>query len=840
MSIIQYLPWMRSQAEQALEQTIDAVVTINDKNCVTYFNKAAERLWGYSQAEVLGRNVKMLVPHGIQANHDNYVNQNRRTRQDKIVGTSREVELERKDGSKVWVRLSLSRVEVSGKAHYTAFLNDITEQRNAQELISQTLEQALDAVVTIDENNCVTFFNAAAERMWGYSRSEVMGQNVKMLVPRLIQSEHDSYVNANRTTGRDKIVGTNREVSIERRDGSKGWASLSLSRVKLGTRTLYTAFLKDVTQEVANREQFKLLSLVANETDNSVIICNAEGLVEYVNRGFERLTEYTIDDMRGKKPGQMLQGKLTDQETVRRVSENLKKRQPFYEEILNYSKSGRMYWVSLAINPVFDASGKLERFVSIQTNINDTKQRALESAYRQEAISRSTATIEFDMSGKIVTANDNFLSAMGYTLAEIQGQHHSMFVDNEYRSSPEYREFWEVLRRGQNHTGQIKRIAKGGREVWLQASYNPILDITGTPTKVVKFASNITPQRQAIEAIAAGLIGLSNGDLSARAEGEFDAEFNRLRDAFNGSMENLQVTMSSVREAADTIATATKEISHGNQNLSSRTEQQAANLEETASSMEQLTSTVKQNAENSREANRLASEASTVAVRGGTVVSQVVSTMSEIKDSAKKIADIIGVIDGIAFQTNILALNAAVEAARAGEQGRGFAVVASEVRSLAQRSATAAKEIKTLIGDSVGRVEEGARLVDDAGRTMESVVKAIKQVATLMGDISAASIEQSAGIEQINLAITQMDEGTQQNAALVEEAAAAAESLENETDQMSEAVARFNLGGGQARMPVVAQRHTPALAAPKAKAGNHKAIAAPKQAAHQDDEWTEF
>ncbi|MDK2123425.1 methyl-accepting chemotaxis protein [Chitinimonas sp. DQS-5] len=472
--------------------------------------------------------------------------------------------------------------------------------------------------------------------------------------------------------------------------------------------------------------------------------------------------------------------------------------------------------------------------------MNDTKQRALESAYRQEAISRSTATIEFDMSGKIVTANDNFLSAMGYTLAEIQGQHHSMFVDNEYRSSPEYREFWEVLRRGQNHTGQIKRIAKGGREVWLQASYNPILDITGTPTKVVKFASNITPQRQAIEAIAAGLIGLSNGDLSARAEGEFDAEFNRLRDAFNGSMENLQVTMSSVREAADTIATATKEISHGNQNLSSRTEQQAANLEETASSMEQLTSTVKQNAENSREANRLASEASTVAVRGGTVVSQVVSTMSEIKDSAKKIADIIGVIDGIAFQTNILALNAAVEAARAGEQGRGFAVVASEVRSLAQRSATAAKEIKTLIGDSVGRVEEGARLVDDAGRTMESVVKAIKQVATLMGDISAASIEQSAGIEQINLAITQMDEGTQQNAALVEEAAAAAESLENETDQMSEAVARFNLGGGQARMPVVAQRHTPALAAPKAKAGNHKAIAAPKQAAHQDDEWTEF
>ncbi len=300
---------------------------------------------------------------------------------------------------------------------------------------------------------------------------------------------------------------------------------------------------------------------------------------------------------------------------------------------------------------------------------------------------------------------------------------------------------------------------------------------------------------RALDDVGAMLTRLSQGDLTRKIDTEYQGVLGRLRDDANVTVDNLQEIIFSIKSATDAINTAAQEIASGNADLSGRTEQQASSLEETASSMEELTSTVRQNAENSRQANQLAETAQQVAERGGNVVGQVVETMSAIRQSSSKIADIIGVIDGIAFQTNILALNAAVEAARAGEQGRGFAVVATEVRNLAQRSAAAAKEIKGLISDSVDKVEVGNRLVDQAGRTMSEVVASIQRVARIMADISTASVEQSSGIDQVSLAVSQMDEVTQQNAALVEEAAAAAESLEEQARNLSEAVSAFRLSG---------------------------------------------
>ncbi|OON59915.1 methyl-accepting chemotaxis protein [Massilia sp. KIM] len=269
--------------------------------------------------------------------------------------------------------------------------------------------------------------------------------------------------------------------------------------------------------------------------------------------------------------------------------------------------------------------------------------------------------------------------------------------------------------------------------------------------------------------------------------------------------DSLALIVSQVRAGTDTIATASAQVAAGSQDLSSRTEQQASSLEETASSMEELTSTVKGNAENAQQATVLAASASEVAVRGGKVIGDVVDTMGQINASANKIVDIIAVIDGIAFQTNILALNAAVEAARAGEQGRGFAVVASEVRTLAQRSANAAKEIKQLIGDSVGKVEDGSRLVADAGSTMQEIVASVRRVADIMAEISSASREQTMGIDQINGAVAQMDQVTQQNAALVEEAAAASESMQEEAARLAEVVSVFRLGAGEAAAVPAAQ-----------------------------------
>ncbi len=291
------------------------------------------------------------------------------------------------------------------------------------------------------------------------------------------------------------------------------------------------------------------------------------------------------------------------------------------------------------------------------------------------------------------------------------------------------------------------------------------------------------------------LEALANGDLTETISNEYHGTFGKLKDDCNTTVANLTRLVGEIKTSVESINTGSKEIALGNSDLSQRTEEQASSLEETASSMEELTSTVKQNAENAKQANQLAITASDVAGKGGAVVSQVVDTMSSINESSRKIVDIISVIDGIAFQTNILALNAAVEAARAGEQGRGFAVVAAEVRNLAQRSAAAAKEIKTLIGDSVEKVENGSRLVEQAGQTMEEIVTSIKHVTDIMAEISAASVEQSDGIEQVNHAITQMDEVTQQNAALVEQAAAAAESLEEQGHTLSNLAAVFKIKG---------------------------------------------
>ncbi len=307
------------------------------------------------------------------------------------------------------------------------------------------------------------------------------------------------------------------------------------------------------------------------------------------------------------------------------------------------------------------------------------------------------------------------------------------------------------------------------------------------------------------------------GDLSSQVAVTEQNEFGELQRAFSDMNSSLTRIVSEVRNGTESIVSASSQIAAGNMDLSNRTESQASSLEETASAMEELTTTVKQNADNARQANDLANKASEVAARGGQVVSEVVTTMGGINDSARKIADIIGVIDGIAFQTNILALNAAVEAARAGEQGRGFAVVAAEVRSLAQRSANAAKEIKLLIDDSVGKVETGNRQVEQAGTTMGEVVASIQRVAEIMGEITSASREQSVGIEQVNMAITQMDESTQQNAALVEQAAAAAKSLQDQATLLEGLVRRFKLAGTYERP--VANRAKAALGKPGVAAG---------------------
>ena len=410
------------------------------------------------------------------------------------------------------------------------------------------------------------------------------------------------------------------------------------------------------------------------------------------------------------------------------------------------------------------------------------------------AIGKAMAKIEFDLDGNVLTANDNFLQAVGYTLGEIQGRHHRQFVDPTEANSPAYREFWDKLHSGQYDAGQYRRLGKGGREVWLQASYNPIFDASGKPFKIVKFATDVTEQVRTAEEVRNLAQAAADGDLTRRipTQGK-SGNVLSLSQAINSMADGMTHIVAQIRSAVEAVRTGTDEISKGNTNLSQRTEEQASSLEQTASSMEEMTSTVKQNADNAAQANQLATAARSQAEKGGEVVSEAVAAMSSINEASNKIADIIGVIDEIAFQTNLLALNAAVEAARAGEQGRGFAVVAAEVRTLASRSAAAAKEIKALIEDSVAKVEHGTKLVGQSGKSLSDIVAAVKKASDIVAEIAAACQEQASGIDQVNRAITSLDQVTQQNAALVEEAASAAESLSEEAQHLEGVMANYHV-----------------------------------------------
>ena len=577
-----------------------------------------------------------------------------------------------------------------------------------------------------------------------------------------------------------------------------------------------------------------------------VIQFNMDGTVITANQNFLSILGYSLEDIRGKHHRIFVDPAHAESHEYRAFWDKLNRGEFDSGEYKRIGRGGREVWLQASYNPILDQNGKPYMVIKFATEITRQKLRNADYQGQIDAIGKSQGVIEFNMDGTVITANQKFLDVINYSLDEVKGKHHRLFVDPAYANSTEYRAFWERLNRGEYDAALYKRIAKGGREVWIQASYNPILDLNGKPYKVVKYASDVTEQKNyqiQVEAVLKEtrrvMEALSAGDLTQSMEGAFTGEFAVLRDAVVRTIENLRDIVGKIMEAVDLIATASSEIASGNTNLSQRTEEQASSLEETASSMEELSSTVKQNSENARQANQMAAAASQVAVKGGAVVGEVVNTMTAINESSKKIVDIISVIDGIAFQTNILALNAAVEAARAGEQGRGFAVVAAEVRNLAQRSAAAAKEIKQLISDSVSKVEGGSRLVQEAGKTMGEIVTSVKHVTDIMAEISAASDEQSSGIEQVNQAVTQMDEVTQQNAALVEEAAAAAESLQEQAENLSSSVSIFKIG--EESRSVTKQRAAPVRMEKKPVVQHAKKPVRKAAAVHGDDgDWQEF
>ncbi|WDR01483.1 methyl-accepting chemotaxis protein [Devosia algicola] len=508
-----------------------------------------------------------------------------------------------------------------------------------------------------------------------------------------------------------------------------------------------------------------------------------EGTIIDANQNFLDVMGYQRDEIIGKHHRLFVEPSYSQSSDYAAFWQRLGEGAVESDEYGRLTKDGRLVWLQASYNPLLDGNGKPVGVIKFATDITEAKNRAADHAGQIAAISRAQAVIEFELDGTIITANENFLNVLGYRLEEIVGRHHRMFVEPGYASGAEYEKFWERLREGGFFAAEFMRIGKDGRQVWIQASYNPVLDAKGKPIKVVKFATDIT-ERKVAEGIIAqlrnSLVRLAEGDLLGRIDTSFSGEYEQLRLAYNQTLERFADIVTRLKNTSCSLKTATGEILAGANDLSERTTRQAATIEETSAAMEQLAATVNENAQAADAASAMTRSVSQTASEGGEVMREANAAMERITVSSGKISNIIGMIDDIAFQTNLLALNASVEAARAGDAGKGFAVVAVEVRRLAQSAASASADVKVLIEQSADEVKGGTKLVASAADKLLDMLGAVRENSSLIEGIAVASREQASSIAEVNIAVRQMDDMTQHNAALVEQTNAAIEQTETQ------------------------------------------------------------
>ena len=826
-----------SQILEAISRS-QAIIEFNLDGTIVNANDNFLAVMGYELGEIQGRHHRLFVDadYGVSAEYKTFWASLGR-------GESQAGEFQRfnKAGESVWIQASYNPVlnKAGEPVWVVKVASDITEQtlRNADyrgqiEGIGRT-----QAVIEFNPQGKILSANENFQQAVGYSAEEIVGNHHSMFVDPAYRESLEYKSFWRKLEQGEAQVG---EFCRVRKDGKEIWIQASYTPIKdlAGNVIKVVKYASDITaQKLQNADyQGQIEGISQNQ---AVIQFQPDGTIIDANDNFLNALGYRLDEIVGKHHRQFVETAYGNSAEYKQFWQSLARGEAQVGEFRRLCKDGSEIWIQASYTPIKDMSGNVFKVVKYATDITAEKLRNADFEGQIDGIRASQAVIQFETDGTIIEANDHFLNAVGYDLKEIIGQHHRLFVEPGYAASAEYKAFWEALGRGEAQVGEFRRIRKNGDEIWIQASYTPVKDSCGRVFKIVKYASNITEQKQTvvevgklidaakrgelndrvsldntsgdsrklreninamldaiiapINEVAEVMQAVAEKDLRSRVDGEYHGQFESLKENVNSAVGQLAEFMAQVTHSSGEVSSAAALIASSSHSVATGASQQASALEQTGSSLEQISAQTKQNADNTRTAKELAESTQVMARNGSDTVGQMVNAMDKIKTAAVNTSAIIGDINEIAFQTNLLALNAAVEAARAGEAGRSFAVVAEEVRNLALRAKEAATKTEKLIAESTEMAEEGSTLSSDVSTKLSDIIGAIEKVTSIVSEIALASDEQALGIEQVNAAMGEMDRVVQTSAANAEESSSAAEELAAQAKELNAMVEAFKI-----------------------------------------------